>query len=685
VTETAAKVEYNASAVSILNNHAAARYATGDYNGTFYLLKLAFTLMKINEQCRCPDTQTKSTSNDLPTRSYIFQRMGYDEGLNTYDDFELIVKGTHPDAAKATLLFNAGQARRRLEDDDGASHLYQRALRILLPSQTASALELREPSSASATVHSESLHAIVMPLLHNAGRLAYRQGSAHRAILHYEIALYHAISLNGSTDLSVGMTLNCLGVMLYHSGPDGVLRSMKLFQQALQILIPGLGVNSTLVAAVYNNMGRVLFHKEEFGAAFGHYEKALLVRRRILGRDHLDTAASCFNAAQSLHQQGEFAKAMDLYKEFLGVARLKLSKEHRDMALVLSGIAQIHHEQKEYGEALELFEESLRVGRVALGNYHPDVSMLYNRLGNFLFEQERYDEAMKAYKRGLRIERRVLTEAHPNIAVTLGNIGEIYRQQGRYSRSIQLYRHALRLQKMRNGVPSSEVAGTLTMIGLIHDQTGKPSKALSCLQRALTMKRSVHGDDHLEVASALMYLGSLLFRRRMISTSLRLFAEALRIRSFRLGVNNRDVSLSVYNFGLCHQLQGANKEAAACYRETLRIEKLLLGDSHKDVSITYSKLGEVMKAENDLEGALHNFENALRIEKADSESTTEGQSAVVRTLNQIGNLQMVLGNVAAMMEAFCEAARTAGSIESVTISASLRMHGMEFGKAAATA
>ena len=618
-----------------------------------------------------------------PTSSYIYQRLDFDEGMNVYNDPEPIRFEDHPVAVEAALLFNLGQARRSLEDFESANVYYRKALRVLLPVD-----ESCDVQAILADVSNCSVHRVIIPILHNLGLFAYRKGSIREALAFYNLALRHSHLLNGPIHLSVGATFNCLGVLSYHLSSEHSEQALSYFREALEIQCCLLGNHSAAVATTLNNLGRVMVQRENFVAAYGYYERALAIRRKVLGVDNLDYAATAFNAGQSLHQQGKHDQALILYQEFLRVALTKFSeRSHRDVAVVLSGIAQIYQERKEHGRALELYKESLRVGRAALGKYHSEVAMLLNRIGNFYFEREDFDAALKAYKDGLSIERKVLEKSHPNIIVTLSNIGEIYRQQGKYGRAIAYYKNAMDLQKLRHGESSAEVAATLNVIGLVHDQAGQSSRALKVLQEALVMRRSVLGDDHLDVAATLTYLGTIFYRRSMISAALQLFTESLRIRKEKLGRNDRDVSFTLYNVGLCHLLQGENKSAISCFEETLQIETDLLGRKHKDVALTLFKLGEAHKADGDLDAALMCFKKALEIER--KVIGKDDPATVARTLNEIGNVFLAKGNVSEMMVHFIESARvfrSAGlAAHAVNVSPALKLHAAGMSSAAASA
>jgi len=71
-----------------------------------------------------------------PTSSYMYQRVEFDEGVVLFSETKIIGNGDHPLSVKATLLFNAGQARRELDDVLGAAKYYEDALCLFLPSGT---------------------------------------------------------------------------------------------------------------------------------------------------------------------------------------------------------------------------------------------------------------------------------------------------------------------------------------------------------------------------------------------------------------------------------------------------------------------------------------------------------------------------------------------------------------------
>ena len=350
-----------------LNNRAIGLYRKGDFRNASSLFQEAAT-MRRRALIEAKGAVEKDAPKEPTESAYIYQRMDFDEGMNVFPDAMTVDLADHWAAMEATLLFNAGQARRRMDDTDNARNFYLAALECLLSA-------LAEPSESSSCL---SLHRVAIPVLHNLGHLAYRQGHIRKAMTFYERVLKHCSVLSAIDTPTVGFTYNCIGVLYYHMSEENA-KARSYLESALFIIKDALGPRSSQVATILNNLGRVHVQVEDFQGAVTYYQQSLGIREECLGPDHLDYAATAFNAGQSLHQLERYDEAIELYNQFLKVATVKFSKQHRDIAVVLSGIAQIYQERQEYDKALKLYEESLVVGREALGQEHPDVAMLLNR------------------------------------------------------------------------------------------------------------------------------------------------------------------------------------------------------------------------------------------------------------------------------------------------------------------
>ena len=707
-------------AKSIINctNQACDAFKSRQYNLAMRLFQDAHNLLH-DYRHKCADTRrnnSKSNSNSkskvdsfvrprhrqdqppnssdvdfVPTNSYIYQRLDFDEGMCTYSEpMKININGGCCSDADQMILdsliwYNKGHMYARCNTWDMAIRCFQYATDA---SEREGEVE-SEGTSEGMSIQYDRVH---IAALQSTAQIQYREGKYEEAISSYKRAIKYAKTTYGEVHDSIGAAFNSLSVLYYHlmastcSSIDSVGKSKEYLKYAkeysersLVIRIETLGPNHQDVATTYNNIGRLHVMQGHFKSALECYEKALRIRADTLTKNSLDYAATAFNAGQSYHHTSihELSKALKYYKEFLSVAVKRFTKNHRDVAVVLSGIAEIHQERGEMEEALRLYEESLEAGRNALGDDHPEVAMILNRLGNFHFVMENYDAAYEVYAKGFKIEKGHHDDA--NGIVSLCNLGEIHRQRKQWSAAVKVFKAVLKIQKKKFGkdAQNAEIATTLNVIGLTYDKKGDTDTALKYLQEALLMRRVDLGDKHIDVAPTLTTIGIIFSRINNLVIAMDLLNEALSIRLTTLGRDHRDVAFTMYNIALINQKQGSLNEAISCLSEVLRIEKKVLGNEHKDVAITLFKLGETFKRHNDLDRALFYYKDALELERKVVQENDP--LTVAKTLTEIGNIYLSRGQTALMMEAFNEAARIyqSSSLSPQDVAVSTRLYAID--------
>ena len=297
----------------------------------------------VNNSLRAANEKAGEVSKNL----YIYQRGEYDEGMHTYStplSMEATA-GLSMHAVTATILFNLGQLYLRLNEEQEATDAFLQALQIMhmgspngVPSgnhhhgssMMMMADDSKKESNSSvnhsaggrvggdtkktATVGSGSLAApgpchskasppatiSLMALYHNLGHLQYRSGHYEDAVRTYSKALeIGRANVNPTSHqlLELAATLNCLGVLCFHLPQADTEQAMALYQESLTLRHAVLGKDAQTkeIATTLNNIGRVHYMKGAHAPALEWYQRALIMRRQLLGPDHLDVAAVRFS------------------------------------------------------------------------------------------------------------------------------------------------------------------------------------------------------------------------------------------------------------------------------------------------------------------------------------------------------------------------------------------------------
>ena len=92
------------------------------------------------------------------------------------------------------------------------------------------------------------------------------------------------------------------------------------------------------MAGALNNLALVYRTQGKYAEALPVFEKALEIRKRLLG-DHPTTAISYNNVAMSLNAQGKYAEALPLLEKALEIRRRLLGDDHPDTAIGYNNVA----------------------------------------------------------------------------------------------------------------------------------------------------------------------------------------------------------------------------------------------------------------------------------------------------------------------------------------------------------
>jgi serine/threonine protein kinase/tetratricopeptide (TPR) repeat protein len=158
-------------------------------------------------------------------------------------------------------------------------------------------------------------------------------------------------------------------------------------------------------AAVRNVIGATYRFHGQYEKAWPHLERAVGLRRSLLGPDHPATLATSHHLANVLHRQGKLAEADALCTTVLESRRKQLPAGHVDIASSLALAGLILTEKGEATRAEPLLRESLDSFRTALAENHWRTANARSLLGVCLSAQSRFAEAeplLLASYQGLR-------------------------------------------------------------------------------------------------------------------------------------------------------------------------------------------------------------------------------------------------------------------------------------------
>ena len=260
-------------------------------------------------------------------------------------------------------------------------------------------------------------------------------------------------------------------------------------------------------ARLMHTIGNVYASLGLYKKAMPILEKALEMRRRILGEDHVDTIESMEDLAFWDQFEGRSSDAEKLYIRILDARRRILGEDHQDTLAAMYGLACVYRDQGRYAEEEALRRRSLEIRRRVQGDDHPDTIMSLVGLANSYASQKRYADAETLYRDALGRIRRVLGNGHPHTLGTMHQLANVCRAQGRYADAEKLYRDALDGERRTLGEDHPQTLSISNDLAAMLCDQGRYAESAAMFRDALDRERRVLGENHPNTARTLYDLG----------------------------------------------------------------------------------------------------------------------------------------------------------------------------------
>jgi eukaryotic-like serine/threonine-protein kinase len=293
----------------------------------------------------------------------------------------------------------------------------------------------------------------------------------------------HAALLN-----TVGRTY--LGLGRYDEAHAALERALQMRRRLLGATHPEVAESLTSTASVLYDLGR-------FAESEPLAREALEVNRRLYRGDHLAVAEALNDLAMNLERtKADYQGSRLLLEDALAIRTRLLGERHADIAQSLNNLAMCHYHLKDYERAEPLFRRAIALNEELLGPVHPELSTFWSNLALLLRDTGRHDEAEAQFRKVLEADRKLLGEDHPYVAATLRVLGDFRLRAGAVPEAEGLYRQALAIQVKKFPEGHREIAATRSGVAACLMEVGRFAEAEPLLLGAVADQRRALGDDH---------------------------------------------------------------------------------------------------------------------------------------------------------------------------------------------
>ena len=411
--------------------------------------------------------------------------------------------------------------------------------------------------------------------------------------------------------LAEARKLHWEGRRLYLAGKYD--QALPLVEKALRIREKALGPNHLETALTLLVLGNIHQDKIEFGRAEEAYQRMVSVIETALGHEHPLLALGLNNLANTYERKYELEKSERLHQRALAIREKALGSEHLDVAQSLSNLSIVYSKKGDSAQVVLLLERSLAIREKLLGPQ--DIAMAIP-LANLALEYRAkgdYPKAEAMLQRALVLREKEWGPNHPDVAIALGQLGELYRDRGDYVTAEPLYRRGLAIREAELGPDHLDVSKSLNSLGNLSEAAGDLIKAEQLYQRALVIIEKNLGPDHPYVSRSLMYLAGLYQKRGDDAKAEPLYQRALAIREKRLEPDHPDLAEVFHGLAELHRSKGNYDQAERLYQQALRIIEKGLGPDHPKLVAILSGLAKLHAAKREFGESVAHQARAMEV------------------------------------------------------------------------
>lgn len=380
--------------------------------------------------------------------------------------------------------------------------------------------------------------------------------------------------------------------------------------------LPG-DTNFLSAAGLAYRCTRYVWLRGEYGAAEQLSTRALAIRERALGPDHLDVAMCLHALALVYWEQGRYDEAESINSRVLAIREQALGPDHPDVAFSLNNLAGVYRNQGRYEESERMHMRALAIWEKTHGPDHPGVAAMLDNIANIYHVQAHYERAKELRTRALTIREMALGHDHPFVANSLNNLAAEYLDQGRYEQAEPLITRAVAIREKAFGPDHISVASCLNNLAMAFRPQGRLDEAERLVRRSLAINEKALGPEHDLVAENLIHLVELYCEQNRYDEAEPLSARALAICEKVLGPGHAMVARSLNNLANAQRGQGRYADAESLYRRALAIFEKGVSPDHPDAAQNLDDLAALYRQQRRFDEAAPLLVRALAIrEKA---------------------------------------------------------------------
>jgi len=354
--------------------------------------------------------------------------------------------------------------------------------------------------------------------------------------------------------------------------PDPDIKVRTALDRAASQVAGKFQAEPLVEASIRQTLGETYGDLGLYAQARPHAERALDLRRGLLGEEHADTLDSLSLVASLDDDQGDFKSADRRYATVLDARRRALGPRHRDVLRTMNNVAWTDGALGRSTEAEARYTEALAIEREVLGPDDPVTLQTMLNLAATYLKRGGPKEAEPLLIQTLAVRRRTVGPEHPSTVAVMEQLAQVYGQQAQYAQAEAMRREVVDVRRRTLGAdhPATLVSTANLALVLFHQrQAEKLTEAETLLAGAIGAQRRLLGAGHPSTLLNTMNLGEVLEAEAKYSDAEQLMRQAAEASRNAVGAQHSLTLGFLSDLGLVRIDQHKYAEAEPPLREAL--------------------------------------------------------------------------------------------------------------------
>jgi len=331
--------------------------------------------------------------------------------------------------------------------------------------------------------------------------------------------------------------------------PDPDLKVRTALDRAAERIEGKFAKQPDVEASIRDTMGSTYLDLGLYPEARKQLQRALELRRHVLGLQDPKTLKTMTNLGGVAFQQGKYAEAEALDSQALDTQRRALGPEHPDTLASMNSLAVVYDEEGKYAQAEALDTQILEIQKRVSGPEHPDTLRSISSLAIVYEDEGKYAQAETLHAQALDIRERVLGPEHPDTLMSMANLALVYEYQGKHAQAEALNLQTLEIRRRVLGPEHPYTLHDMNNLALIYANEGKYAQAEALNAQTLEIRKRVLGPEHPDTLLSMGNLAASYVGEGKYAQAEVLFTQTLEIQKRVLGPENPLTAVTLYNLG----------------------------------------------------------------------------------------------------------------------------------------